>query len=106
MCSYYNALKIRGFADEGTFPSDVRLAIDYFNAEAKGVQRHHSSPVISDGGFVVFSAGNGGQEGSEHFPAYYADCISVGSTSGNTLSSIRRAPFSNWGLGVNIAAQE
>lgn len=83
-----------GYSEPGIYNQAVNDAIDYFIAEAGD---YPGSPM--KGGVVIFAAGNSSTN-EKMYPAAYPSCISVSAidATGN------RAPYSNYGTWVSIAA--
>jgi subtilisin family serine protease len=83
-----------GYSEPGDFNQAVDDAIDYFIAEAGD---YPGSPM--KGGVVIFAAGNSSTN-EKMYPAANPSCISVAAidATGN------RAPYSNYGTWVSIAA--
>ncbi len=83
-----------GYSEPGVYNQAVDDAIDYFIAEAGNFP---GSPM--KGGVVIFAAGNSSTN-ELMYPAAYPSCISVAAidATGN------RAPYSNYGTWVSIAA--
>lgn len=78
-------------------PSHLQAAIDYFIKYA-GVDANGNQVGPMKGGVVIFAAGN---DAREHNPiGKYDEVISVGSIS----SDFTRAPYSNYGSWVDLAA--
>jgi len=81
-----------GYINSGVFPRAEREAIDYFNANANGGS-------ISDGGIVVFAAGNDNSN-ADYFPGAYDPVFNVAALDDNH----RPAHFTNYGGKIDISA--
>ena len=84
-----------GFTSPGVFPPALQDAIDYFLDNAG---MFPGSPV-SNGGLVVFAAGNDDDDG-QWYPAFYDRVVAVAATDHND----QKAWYSNFGDWVDIAA--
>ena len=82
-----------GYTSAGYVDQAVLDAIDYFNVNAGG-------QVVSDGGLVVFAAGNDGSD-AQHYPGYYEGTVAVAALQ---HSSPAAASFTNYGDWVDISA--
>lgn len=81
-----------GYTSSGVYDPAVLAAIDYFNANA-------NSGKVSDGGIVVFAAGNDASN-ADHYPGYYAPVVTVSALQ----DSHKPASFTNYGSWVDISA--
>lgn len=82
----------------------MKLGIDYFNANARGGIASAQN-VISNGGIVVFAAGNS-NSADDYYPGYYAGVVNVGAASAATRDrdNTRRASYSNKGPHIDVSA--
>lgn len=83
-----------GYSSPGSFDQSVLDAIDYFVEEAGD---YDGSPM--KGGLVIFAAGNS-DSNSTWYPGYYPSTMAVASLG----PEWKRAPYSNYGPWVEIAA--
>eukprot|EP00965_Chrysotila_dentata_P232310 6198888-Pleurochrysis_carterae.AAC.3 len=82
-----------GYERSGAYDPSVLMAIDYFNEYA------NSAGTPSDGGLVVFAAGN--EASNLHaYPAFYSGTIAVAATD----DSFKLTSYSNFGDWVDISA--
>ncbi|WP_167619656.1 S8 family serine peptidase [Maribellus sediminis] len=83
-----------GYQTPGYYNQAVHDAIDYFIEEAGD---YPGSPM--KGGIVIFAAGNSNTQ-QEMYPGAYSSCVSVAALDATGT----RAPYSNYGEWVDIAA--
>ncbi len=85
-----------GYVTQGSYDASVLDAIDYFN--------EHGGGNVSEGGIVVFAAGNDNDDGA-WYPGYYGNHGHEGSVAvASTTDRLDRSSFSNYGSWVDVAA--
>ncbi len=81
-----------GYQQAGTFPTSVKLGIDYFNT-------HGGGDGLLGGGITIFAAGNSNDNG-QWYPAYYEGTVAVASHDNRG----KKSGFSNYGEWIDITA--